>query len=103
GRARASYAALGADDPTLSSHPAWLGLSARQCDRGHRLRPVPPAGAPFHRTRRRCVATSTSDSSYGYGYPTLWQYVEMNTTGTTETWRASSASQSACCRPRACL
>src|SRR5262249_4990646 len=33
--------------------------------------------------------------------PTLLSFDEMNTTDTTEKWRESSASQSACCRPRA--
>jgi hypothetical protein len=61
-----------------------------------------PIGDPPHRTAQHCAATSTSDSSSGYGHPVLWQYAAMNRTGTTRRWRESSVPATACSGPTAC-
>src|SRR5262249_55999266 len=52
--------------PGTLCHHVWLGLSARQCDRGHPLPLYPPPGDRFRRRQPYCAATSTSDSSYGH-------------------------------------
>src|SRR4029450_12001421 len=78
------------------SHRVGLGLSARQCDRGHPLPRCPSTGDRFRRRGPYCAAPSTSDSSYGYAPLAPWQYVEPNRTNTTERWRESRTPASAC-------
>src|SRR5919199_1789756 len=86
--------------PTPSSRPGALGPSVQPCDTGH---PPPQCPPPADQSRRRqphCAATSTSDSSCGYGPPALGQYAGTNMRGTTGRWRESSGRGSAYCRPR---
>jgi site-specific recombinase XerD len=53
-------------------------------------------GAASHRTRPHCVATSTTDSWFGYGHPALWRCDKTHTRDRGERWRESSTAAAAC-------